>query len=1200
MNLLARRGLHSATLAIFLGALGAEGRQDDDSSDGRFAREVRTALEAGKEAARLRLREATDAVAADAREEKERDGRIAAALKESTSRVPLRVPLHDNVILDNVSITGYAAGVVTLTWPQGEVRYPLASLPDETRGALIGISLSKGTARDHFEMGKLLVRARDYDRAARCFSAAVLREPGLAPAVPDIERVKRAARLFEGSFKVGGSTLSLRWGFSATAEAADFQSLKGTAAVQPGAGLALDAPTLALLAVKEIPFRNRVRLSALPKENDQSAHLLGIRFAKPDGGVVLIYGALATASKFFMVLRSEDDKTEELLGPTPGAAGNRMTMDYTRGRVSFKVGEKTVWSGTEGGFTDVIAVLGCTALSRAGGSTRGAGLFKEVSLQGEVNPVWMEKKTAALRDVFASELSKEYRAKRGDAGPGGLNLSVDAALAKLPPEVQDAYRAALATVNAARKSHLEVDHGVALSSMEGVTKAHEGFAPAWYCLGLLEETAGNWRSAADYYDRALELLPAFPEAFCGRGRLHAYSGQWPEAQRNADRALALRPDLAEAHLLRARLLWERRDSAAVLEATRIARRLAPSDAELQSDAQQLANVASGPRWAQAKVHESAHYAVRSDLPAAKCKAYAEHLEALRSHYEEVLGRPLPPGKPAEVLIFESEEGYFVYNDYTVGSRQEHTLGAYSPWHGQMALFEGVDVQETSRVLSHEGFHQSLHALAPDVPIWFNEGMAEYVGAARVEKGAVVERGGIQTGRLDNLIMAVKYGWQPLPFPEIMLQSQAGFYAEQAPLKYAQAWSMVRYFMDGDGGRWKPVLKEYIGRILKGDSGPAAFEATFAKQDVKEMEAGWLKHYGLVPKAKPVKEIPLSDPGPAGIAAPAPPEVPVDPERSIPLKAELRRWVVDEDGRQIVAVDAAGNLLVILPAERKVLRKAALGAGVLGLCLTPGSSRIAWVALSNKEGRKLIKVDLEKGEVVESVSTDYDAEGLVVVRKMALCLLPNGPLCAVDLAEKKDLGMVGGDAYSAMAYDVRKDRLWGLARGALVEFDGSKLGPALKELGRKNLGDRERVDVTNALGGLAKRHPIAGHDPDQLGSRMLLDERSGRIYVSGVTVKAEKPEAVLGVFRPSPHPFDKQPAVRAYLGRTLGGKDQILAVSADGKWAASPTHLYNAANYSVLKELPLPTSLLAFSKDSKELYCYDWVNRVVAIVEVAGK
>ena len=1366
-----RLGLFAAAALLLPG--GAEGRQQASPTDVRFAKAARAALSAGKDIAETRLKEARDAVAADTREEQDRDSRVAAALKESTSRLPLRVVLDKNVTIDNVRVTAYSAGTVTLTWPQGEVQYPLALLSDETRGALVGTALSRGNSRDYFEMGKLLMRGKDYDGAGRCFAAAVRQDPELASAVPDVDRLKRVSKLFEGSFKLSGSTLSLRWGFSSTAEAGDFETLQGSLGVKPGAGLEVVAPKLALAAVREIPFRNRIRLSTMPRESDSAAHLMGIRFAKPEGGTVLIYGALATTAKTFMVIRVEDDKPQELLPPTAGAVGNRMTMEFMRGRVVFQVGDRTVWSGNEGGFTDVLAVVGSMALSKGSATTGASAFFKEVSLQGEVNPVWMTKKTAGLRDAFASEFSKEYRARKAETGAGGPRLSVDAALSEVSPVLRDYYRNALLKLVAMRKSQLQEDLDGALDAMEELTRVDATFAPGWYYRGVLEESSGRWKAASDSYEMAQLLCPDFPEAICGRGRLQAMAGAWPAARESADRAMALKPDLAEAHLLRARLLLENREVALALDSAQAARKLAPGDAEIQSSAAQLANVVRGPRWAKSNSHESAHYRVRSDLPAARCRQYAEHLEALRAHYEEVLGRPLPAGPRADVLIFESEEGYFIYNDYTVGSRQEHSLGAFSPWHGQMALFEGIDVQETCRVLSHEGFHQALHSVVLEAPIWFNEGMAEYVGAARVEKGSVVERGGIQSGRLDNLKAALKYGWQPPDFSKLFLESQADFYGEQASLKYAQAWSMVRYFMDGDGGRWKPVLRDYISRILKGEGGKAAFEATFAKLDLQQLEAGWLKHYGLaikyrtapkepVPAAAPVvtvdvlaalklagvkpatgwslnggilessraatasldlgqepppeydwlitlrrtggqaplllglqgggstfllrlddagtSRIELVDgpdtanppsvrpaavlpvgksvllicsvrkksvtvsidndillewkgdlkrlmylPSPDMIAAsqnlflfsretgfqitsmsvasasagggkPLPPEVKGDAARSIAVDGEIRRWVADEDGRQLMALDATGNLLLISLTERKILKKVAAGPGAACLSATPGF-KSAWIGFQN--GGSLLRIDLERGEIVESIPTAYAAEGLTVTRRVAYLLVPNSGICAVDLSDKKDLGNLGSGYYSAIAYEGRKERLWALSSGSLIEFDATKTGATLKELARKNLTDKEHAELLTTMNGLGKRHPIGGVDVGQLGPRIFLDERGARIYAGAVAVKTDLPEKPLGVFRNPAHPMDDEPAVREVLGKILG-RDQILAVSPDGKWAASGSHVFNAATFASRRALPLPTTMVAFSKDSKELYYYDWAHRSIAVIDVDSK
>ncbi len=1360
--------------ALLLGA-----RQEQERPDAEDLKALRAAFEAGKELASARVRAAKEAVASELREESERDARIERALKDLTTRTPLRVPLSETLILDGVRVTGYFAGRVTLTWPQGEVEYPLELLPDETRGLLVGVALAKATPRDHFEMGKRLVRGKDFERAARCFATAGQRDPALAPFAPDLERVKRAARLFEGSFKAAGNTLSLRWAFSSPAEGNDFLAIQGTAAARPGQGLEVDGPKIAVVAVKEIPFRDRVRVSALARETDSAAHLMGIRFVKPDGGEVLIYGALATLSKTFLVARVEDGKSQELMAPTAGAAGNRLTMDFNRGRFVFQIGDKTVWSGNEGGFTDVLVVVGALPLSKPGGQTRALAQFKEVTLQGGVNPQWMAKKTAGLRDALASELSKEHRAKGNGSDSISLDLSVDLLLARAPETVRDAYKAALAKIATMRKTLLRDDLALAQTALEEMAAAHPLFAPAWYYRGVLAETTGDRRAAADHYDKALLLLPDFPEALCARSRLHGLAGRWDPARECIDQALALKPDFADALLLRARLLWETRDAAGVIETTQIARRLAPGDPDIQSDAQMLANVARGPRWPKPNSHATAHYAVRSDLPAVKCRLYAEHLEGVRPHYEEVLGRAVPAVKPAEVLIFESEEGYFIYNDFTAGSRQEHTLGAFSPWHGQMALFEGVEAPETLGVLAHEGFHQFLHALAPDVPIWFNEGMAEYVGAARVEKGKIVERGGIQPGRLDNLKLAVKYGWQPIPFAKIMLEPQAEFYGEHAPFRYAQAWSMIRYFMDGEGGRWKSVLKEYTERVLAGDTARSAFDATFGKQDQKALEAGWLKHYGLVVSAKaakapgpaappaavpvdlmpllPVREMPargwvlkdkvlestqnssglnlgyeppaeydwhltvqrmlgfraliiglqgggstfvlrlddrgatgldavdgmgsgnptfiqgrpafpltksvsivcsvrktgvavkldgslhfdwkgdfrrLSYPGVPGMAAPLknlflwtmgdvfritemsvkaaasepdgppaekapPPKITVNAARSIALDCDISRWIVDGDRRQILALDPSGKLLQVSMAEMKVVRRIPTGGEPVALCMIPGSPTAVWVATQGSS-QALVKLDLDKGVTIDTIPAQFLPVAIVAFRKYVFYAAANrGGVWGVDSSDKKDLGRLADDSFNAMAYDSRKDRLWGLGDGYLAELDASKVGVTMRELTRKNLGPKERQELGTSLNGQIKRHPLAGQAARTFWSRFLFDDKNGRIYFSNCVAKVDKPEVTLGTFKGPAHSIDQDPAVAEFSNR-IRGMDQILAASPDGKWVASGMQIFSAATFAVHKEIPLPTPLVAFSKDSKELCYFDWVNRVIAVMDVEGK
>jgi tetratricopeptide (TPR) repeat protein len=486
-------------------------------------------------------------------------------------------------------------------------------------------------------------------------------------------------------------------------------------------------------------------------------------------------------------------------------------------------------------------------------------VFREAAVSGGVNPATMRKRMADYWAALQSELSREFRVRSGGSESESLGLSTDALLGRMAPETRAAYDQAMRRFRLFMASGEEENENAVCQGFDDLLERAPRLAAAAYWRGRIEEERDNPREAIRRFDEALGLAPDFPEALCARAAHHMRSGEWKAARERVDRALALQPDLGEARLLLSRLEREDDRSTSAADAASLARALSPTDPDLQARAQMVLNAVRGPIWARPNQHETAHYRVRSDLPPQKCRMYAEHLEAVRATYEEVLALPAPPGRRAEVLLFNSQEGYHSYMDFTAGDRQEHTLGGYSPWHGHLSLFEDAEVEETLRVLYHEGFHQYLHRVLARAPIWFNEGMAEYVGSSRVEQGKVVERGRIQAGRLADLQAAMKYGWRFVPFDRIMVESQASFYGRFAPFKYAQAWSMIQFFIQGADGKRRSMLQAYVRALSAGATAQEAFEVTFGREDLRAIENEWLDHFKLPKPAPPA-------PPPAPLAA----------------------------------------------------------------------------------------------------------------------------------------------------------------------------------------------------------------------------------------------------------------------------------------------------------------------------------------------
>jgi Tfp pilus assembly protein PilF len=84
-------------------------------------------------------------------------------------------------------------------------------------------------------------------------------------------------------------------------------------------------------------------------------------------------------------------------------------------------------------------------------------------------------------------------------------------------------------------------------SFRGVLQLEPGNATAWFMLAHLSRQCGRNDDAADYYARALQLKPDWPEALNNRGNALTELGRFDEAIASYSQALKHRADYFEAH-----------------------------------------------------------------------------------------------------------------------------------------------------------------------------------------------------------------------------------------------------------------------------------------------------------------------------------------------------------------------------------------------------------------------------------------------------------------------------------------------------------------------------------------------------------------------------------------------------------------------------------------------------------------------------
>lgn len=110
-------------------------------------------------------------------------------------------------------------------------------------------------------------------------------------------------------------------------------------------------------------------------------------------------------------------------------------------------------------------------------------------------------------------------------------------------------------------------------------------------------------------------------------------------------------------------------------------------------------------------------------------------------------------------------------------------------------------------LRHEISHGYLHAAVPNLPLWLDEGLAEYF-----EVG--VARRGLNQGHLDLLAQKIAAGdWRP----DMTRLERLTSAALMTQADYAEAWAWVHFLLESGDGKAE-VITDYLTDLRQGAAG----------------------------------------------------------------------------------------------------------------------------------------------------------------------------------------------------------------------------------------------------------------------------------------------------------------------------------------------------------------------------------------------
>lgn len=159
----------------------------------------------------------------------------------------------------------------------------------------------------------------------------------------------------------------------------------------------------------------------------------------------------------------------------------------------------------------------------------------------------------------------------------------------------------------------------------------------------------------------------------------------------------------------------------------------------------------------------------------------------------------PSEQPVVVYLFENEQLYYDYlkstwpmlpyrRAYFFGNSYE--LAVYTSW--------GDKIQEDLR---HEFTHGLLHSTLRTVPLWLDEGIAEYFEEAGDEPGVVKRKA------VERLSLAMSNGWKP-SMPRLESLKEV---ADMGQSDYEESWAWIHFMLHGDPAV-RQVLIDYLADL----------------------------------------------------------------------------------------------------------------------------------------------------------------------------------------------------------------------------------------------------------------------------------------------------------------------------------------------------------------------------------------------------
>jgi tetratricopeptide (TPR) repeat protein len=209
----------------------------------------------------------------------------------------------------------------------------------------------------------------------------------------------------------------------------------------------------------------------------------------------------------------------------------------------------------------------------------------------------------------------------------------------------------------------------------------------------------------------------------------------------------------------------------------------------------------------------------------KLRQVAAWLEFFHSAFARLVSRNvLDASVPATVIVFRDEASFVPFKPLYQG-RPANVAGFFQP--GEDVNYIAISLDPGERDPFSTAFHEYVHLHlkdnVPGVPLWLNEGLAEFYGSMQFS-GAEAVLG----APLAHYIQLLR-GQELLPLSTLFsIDANSPHYNEQdkSGIFYGESWALVHYLMLGGGAGRQDQFKRFLQQVGHGAAPAKALEDSF--------------------------------------------------------------------------------------------------------------------------------------------------------------------------------------------------------------------------------------------------------------------------------------------------------------------------------------------------------------------------------------